>query len=584
MRRFRWFTPVLLAFLGASVGQAQTPRSYGTTFPSTENPISEGGNWINGKAVGIYDSDIQTIPGLAFGTQTGNDGFNDSIAMLSGSWNPDQTAQATVHSVNQSGDSVQEVELWLHGTITPSTVTGYEINFRCTGNFNQGYMQIVRWDGRDPQQNLNYTYIDYTGPGVNGVKDGDIVKASIRGTVITVWVNGVQVGQASDNTYTSGSPGMGFYLQGGTGTNADYGFFNFAAFESGNTNFGPSAQPNTRILRGDFNGDGYNDILWQNTDGSTAIWLMNGINLMSGAVLLGPNTGWSVQQIGDFNGDGKSDILWLNTDGSTAIWLMDGLNVISGSGILGPSTGWSVKKVADLNGDGKTDLIWENVDGSAAIWLMDGLNAISGTGILGPASGWSIVQTGDFNNDGKADIVWQNTDGSAAIWLMDGMNVIAGAGLIGPGTGWSVVHTGDLDGDGNSDLIWQNIDGSTAIWLMNGLSATAGAGLTGPASGWSVTRVGDFNADGRDDLVWQNSNDGRVLVSLMNGGVISTGELIGAGTGWSVNRLGDFNGDGKSDIIWQHADGSSAIWLMDGMTLTSGSILLGPGTGWVPGP
>jgi hypothetical protein len=584
MRYFQCIAPALLAFLLASVGQAQTIPSYATTFTTNENPISEGGRWINGKAVGIYSTDIQTVPGFAFGTQPGNNGFDDSIALLSGSWAPDQTVQATVHTVNQSLDYFEEVELWLHGTITPSSTTGYEINFRCTGNYNQGYMQIVRWEGRDSQGNPSFAYIDFTGPGVNGVKDGDIVKASIRGTVITVWVNGIQVAQASDNTFTSGNPGMGFFLMGATGVNADYGFLNFSASGSGTTNFGPSAQPNTRILRGDFNGDGRNDILWQNTDGSVAIWLMNGLNAIGGASLLGPNTGWSVQQIGDFNGDGKSDILWLNADGSSAIWLMDGLNVIGGSGILGPNTGWSVKKVADLNGDGKSDLIWENIDGSAAIWLMDGMSAISGVGIIGPGTGWSVVETGDFNHDGKADLVWQNIDGSSAIWLMDGLNVISGAGLLGPGTGWSIVHTGDFNGDGNTDIVWQNSDGSSAIWLMSGISQIGGFFLSGPASGWVVTRIGDFNADGRDDLVWQNNNDGRVAVSLMNGTVMATGDLLGPGTGWSVNRLGDFTGDGKIDIVWRHVDGSSGIWLMDGLAPTGGSILLGSGTGWVPGP
>jgi hypothetical protein len=48
---------------------------------------------------------------------------------------------------------------------------------------------------------------------------------------------------------------------------------------------------------------------------------MDGLNLTTSRVLLGPGTGWSVQQVADFNGDGKSDILWHNTDGSTALCL-----------------------------------------------------------------------------------------------------------------------------------------------------------------------------------------------------------------------------------------------------------------------
>jgi hypothetical protein len=54
-----------------------------------------------------------------------------------------------------------------------------------------------------------------------------------------------------------------------------------------------------------------------------------------------PRTGWSVKQIGDFNGDAKSDILWQQTYGSVAIWLMNGLNAYSGTVVLGPGTNWS---------------------------------------------------------------------------------------------------------------------------------------------------------------------------------------------------------------------------------------------------
>ena len=49
------------------------------------------------------------------------------------------------------------------------------------------------------------------------------------GNVITSYINGVAVLQVTDNTYTNGTPGIGFYLQNGTGVNADYGFSTFTA-------------------------------------------------------------------------------------------------------------------------------------------------------------------------------------------------------------------------------------------------------------------------------------------------------------------------------------------------------------------
>jgi hypothetical protein len=55
------------------------------------------------------------------------------------------------------------------------------------------------------------------------------VKATIVGNVITTYINGIQVGRATDSTYATGQPGIGFFLQGASGVNRDYGFAGFAA-------------------------------------------------------------------------------------------------------------------------------------------------------------------------------------------------------------------------------------------------------------------------------------------------------------------------------------------------------------------
>ena len=83
---------------------------------------------------------------------------------------------------------------------------------------------------------------------------------------------------------------------------------------------------------GDFNGDNSTDILWHNPiTGFRSIWLMDGRNYIGGGALPKAGSNWQVQGITDFNGDGRSDLLWRNSDGKTAIWLMDSTAIASSS-------------------------------------------------------------------------------------------------------------------------------------------------------------------------------------------------------------------------------------------------------------
>jgi len=83
----------------------------------------------------------------------------------------------------------------------------------------------------------------------------------------------------------------------------------------------------------------------------------------------------------DFNGDGKSDIAWRHSDGTAAIWLMNG-GTISGGGNLGVvPTSWSIVGQRDFDGDGKSDILWRDTSGNVAMWFMNGATA-SGVRLL----------------------------------------------------------------------------------------------------------------------------------------------------------------------------------------------------------
>jgi hypothetical protein len=204
--------------------------TYSTIFPATENPISESGHWVNGGTVGLDWANVRTTPGLAFGTQSGASGrYDDSTALLSGTWGPDHTAEVTVRIVTPSAVGQREVELRLRSTVTAHTNSGYEV--LCNVNTNPNYgIQIVRWFG--PLG--SYDYIN-TSPALNCV-NGDVLKATIAGNppTITVWRNGVQVLQGTDrfaNPPTTGSPGIGFWNNGAT--NSEFGLSYFSATDGG---------------------------------------------------------------------------------------------------------------------------------------------------------------------------------------------------------------------------------------------------------------------------------------------------------------------------------------------------------------
>ena len=127
------FMQGLLGLVFAVLWHAPTAfaQTYTTNFPGTENPISEGGKWTNGKANGIDWADCRTTPGFAFGTQSGVTGYDDDTALLTGTWGPNQAAQATVRSVNQNPNLYEEVEIRLRSSISAHSITGYEIIFSC---------------------------------------------------------------------------------------------------------------------------------------------------------------------------------------------------------------------------------------------------------------------------------------------------------------------------------------------------------------------------------------------------------------------------------------------------------------------
>jgi beta-galactosidase len=210
-----------IATLKVSPGAQKT---YSTSFPLMEDPISERGSWINGESLGLDWVNVRTTRGLASGTGSGSAPYADSTAVLAGSWNPDQTAQATVYLARGSESRQDEVELRLRNTVNANVLTGYAFKFGCASDGSQS-VRILRWDNGSGWTEIGA----HSEPGLH---DGDVVKATAIGNTLTAFINGIAVVSVTDGTYTGGNPGIGFYNGDGAGANNNnFGFINFTATE-----------------------------------------------------------------------------------------------------------------------------------------------------------------------------------------------------------------------------------------------------------------------------------------------------------------------------------------------------------------
>jgi M6 family metalloprotease-like protein len=283
----------------------------------------------------------------------------------------------------------------------------------------------------------------------------------------------------------------------------------------------------------DFDADEHPDLLWRHTSGQTAIWFMNGGEILGGGSFTSVDPSWSIVGNGDYNGDDRSDLLWRHSSGPLKVWFMNGTRIIGGGDVATVDPGWQIVGMGDHNDDGKADILWRHSSGLVVIWLMDGTQVRS-TGAVGAADlAWQIAGSGDYNADGRADILWRHTSGQVVIWFVNGTQAIGGGGIGSADQGWRIAGTGDHNGDGYADILWRHDSGHVALWFMKDLQIVGGGGFSFVDPAWIIA--------GRQD----------------------------------------FDGDGCADILWRHASGEGAIWFMDGLRALRGAGFAAIDPAWV---
>ena len=80
------------------------------------------------------------------------------------------------------------------------------------------------------------------------------------------------------------------------------------------------------IIGSDNNGH----IFWRDTSGNLAVWQMSGSKTVSAVGLGNVPPNWKIAGYGDFYGDGKSSIRWRDSNtGAVAIWMLNGTQIQS---------------------------------------------------------------------------------------------------------------------------------------------------------------------------------------------------------------------------------------------------------------
>lgn len=293
-------------------------------------------------------------------------------------------------------------------------------------------------------------------------------------------------------------------------------------------------------MSGDFNGDGFDDLLWRRADGSISVWESLGYDFnRTSNTWNHVGLDWQITAVGDFNGDDCADILWRNVDGRLTNWLgaeVGGFSDNLANAYTSVATDWQVTAVGDFNGDGRDDILWRNVDGRLTNWLgteAGGFSDNVANAYNSVAPDWQVAGVGDFNGDSRDDILWRNSDGRMTNWLGTASggfsdNVANAYNNVSPD--WQIAGIGDFNGDGRSDIFWQNDTNPNSLRMSNWLGAETGGFVDNVSNSyvWSTAvraaDFGDFNGDGRDDLVWRldflaGASQIGVEVSTANGGL-----------------------------------------------------------------
>lgn len=192
-------------------------------------------------------------------------------------------------------------------------------------------------------------------------------------------------------------------------------------------------EPGTQLAAiADFDGDGKADVLWRTASGRLDLWQKEGSAVAAhpsphnDGVPMGPE--WQVAGTRDFNGDGYADLVWRNTNGQVVVWLLVG-SVVTGELAVGtflPSM--ALAGIGDFDADGFSDILWrDTATGALTLWFKGASNGAAN--VTPPDRSWTLKAVSDFDGDGRSDLLWNDITGHGILWFMRGAQLLRSTSL-----------------------------------------------------------------------------------------------------------------------------------------------------------
>lgn len=331
---------------------------------------------------------------------------------------------------------------------------------------------------------------------------------------------------------------------------------------------------------GDFNSDGYDDLVLITTNSSKKEALRHvfygsatGLSTTPGSVInaeFSHNNKYNLLTVpvGDINGDGYEDVCHNGNLNYAQFYLgsANGLKefpeiIVNLSSVLPPyPVEFIPYSAGDVNGDGYDDVILLFVD-----MANSGAIIYGGENNLSQPSEWPerkdnedyldrphSIYTNDFNNDGFGDVAYFYFPYNLHIYYgtQEGLPLIPSQNFVENYVEVTSVVTGNFNGDNYPDLLVTTmadlypdgyryklleISGSSTGLDLDNIEVLDDYNGEGWWQGKSLMQLGDINNDGIDDF----SYDWKIYLGGSRYSLQVDNILFG---------LGDFNGDGSNDI------------------------------------